>query len=221
MSNITYQPEKLLRKAFICIGIIGVVVLLMYLDIGGQSQRRLVKVLAALMIVGNAHHAWAHVKRALTKQSVVSVSGDWISVNTLYEAYTFPLKLISDVSIQKLPWGDGPPREHLIIDLSKKVNPKFHPISVLSWIFGTTKILVETRMLAATPFELAEFTTDIMRTIRGERPRQNPAAGQTAHSIKLAEGDDRFTNDAIIGKHIQQTQMVQPQTKPVFGRKYS
>jgi hypothetical protein len=219
MIEIKYQNEKLISKAFICLGIIGAVVLFMYLDIVGQSQRRLVQVLAVLMIIGNAHHAWAHMKRALGRQSVVSVSGQWVTVNTLYEAYAFPLTVISSISIEKLAWGDGPPREHLIIDLSERVKPKFHPISVLSWIFGTTKILVYTRMLATTSFELANFTTDVMNVISDERPRQNPAASQTARSIKLAEGDDRFADDAIISKHIQQTQGIQPQIKPVFGRK--
>jgi hypothetical protein len=232
MINIKYRPEKLFFEVLLCIGLLVINIFYdidnLLLNIDDLSKPNLFTYailsisLYAILIIGIVYHSWVNVKHAFEAQNVLSVSGDFITINTLHQNYTFSLKLISDITFKKYHWGYSWTHEFMVIEISERVKPKFNPFFIIRWIFGTRKITFNTHMFTATPFELREFATEVIKARFIDRRRQSRAESKKSPPIRVVEGDDRFDGDPIISKHIQQSQgRAQPQTKPVFGHKHT
>jgi hypothetical protein len=159
------------------------------------------------------------IKRALSDEAAVSVSAQGVTISTVFETYSFPLKLVSSAQLGMIE-GDGAPDENLVIELSERVKCSFGIFSLFSAFVGSKKIMIPTRMLQATSAEIAKFATDL-RVLRMNALRypQSMSPRPTV-PLHVAEGDDRFGDDAIIMKHARSRQPNIPTpTRTGFGRK--
>ncbi len=178
-----------------------------------------ISIMVSAMAASIGYGSFLLTKRALSDAAAVAVSAQNVKVSTVFETYSFPLKLVSSAQLGMIE-GDGAPDENLVIELSERVKSSFGIFSIFATFVGSKKIMIPTRMLQATSAEIAKFATDL-RVLRMTALRHPQSmSSRPVVPLQLAEDDDRFGDDAIIMKHARSRQLNIPlATKPAFGRK--